>query len=540
MSRTFRVLVVMVALLGMCVSLMVPWRFRTLEKRQLMEQFRREVDARAMALDREVGLNLEVLFSLKSLFTGSEKVEKREFATVAAEALQRHPDIHALAWVPYVPESQRGSFETSLSADRSSAQFFEIAADGRRVIAGRRHAHFPLYFMEPKQAAIPYLGLDLAADPACLKLLDAARDAGVVQVFGNFKISDLAGSRQTFLGILPVSADKTSGTLSHGDGLRGFIVGIFDYTSMFQRAGWNDFPALSEVRLVDDSHPDMNRELFVYHRDASAVTPTVFTYQREVKVPGQKHWQLQAEPVVDYFSRYQSMAPWLYVLIGILISLAVPFYLILMARHAASVEVLVSRRTSELDEANRKLASLSLTDGLTSIANRRYFDDHLDQEWKRAIRDRQPLSLIMVDIDQFKAYNDYYGHLAGDDCLRQVARVLNGIPARPGDLVARYGGEEFALILPKTNDGALALGEKCRAAVAGANIPHHASFVKPVVTVSVGVATVFPQMGSEPAQLILLADQALYRAKLRGRNLVVVETVFAQTAQRLGQSAEPH
>ena len=87
----------------------------------------------------------------------------------------------------------------------------------------------------------------------------------------------------------------------------------------------------------------------------------------------------------------------------------------------------MSRRTSELDEVNRKLASLSLTDGLTGIANRRYFDDHLDQEWKRAIRDTQPLSLIMIDIDQFKAYNDYYGHLAGDDCLRQVARILKSI-----------------------------------------------------------------------------------------------------------------
>jgi diguanylate cyclase (GGDEF)-like protein len=131
----------------------------------------------------------------------------------------------------------------------------------------------------------------------------------------------------------------------------------------------------------------------------------------------------------------------------------------------------------------------------------------------------------MVDIDHFKAYNDYYGHLAGDDCLQRVARTLETVVARPGDLAARYGGEEFALVLPDTDNGARILGERCRAAVADLQIPHQASPLLPVVTASVGVATTIPRPGSTPEELIVRADQALYRAKLLGRNQVLTEPV---------------
>jgi diguanylate cyclase (GGDEF)-like protein len=132
----------------------------------------------------------------------------------------------------------------------------------------------------------------------------------------------------------------------------------------------------------------------------------------------------------------------------------------------------VAERTKQLEEANRILQQLSSQDGLTGIANRRHFDGELSREWRRALRSKTPLSLLMLDIDGFKAYNDFYGHQKGDECLRSVASTLKAVVKRPGDLCARYGGEEFAVILPGTRfEGAVRMAEAFRAAIEALRIP---------------------------------------------------------------------
>ena len=176
---------------------------------------------------------------------------------------------------------------------------------------------------------------------------------------------------------------------------------------------------------------------------------------------------------------------------------------------------------AQLARANRNLRKLSSHDSLTGIANRRTFDETLKREWKSALRSETPLSLVMLDIDFFKLYNDHYGHQGGDDCLRKVAKGLDSAMHRETDFLARYGGEEFSAVLPNTDlGGALKVAEEMRQAVKALRIEHTKSKVSDIVSVSLGVSTAVPHLGSEPETLIAAADQALYKAKEDGRDRV--------------------
>jgi diguanylate cyclase (GGDEF)-like protein len=177
----------------------------------------------------------------------------------------------------------------------------------------------------------------------------------------------------------------------------------------------------------------------------------------------------------------------------------------------------------DLASANRELEKLSRQDGLTGIANRRYFDSYLVTEVRRGARERQSLSLILSDVDHFKAFNDCYGHQAGDDCLRRVAAALSSAGRRPADLAARYGGEEFAMVLPATVlDGAVDVAQAVSRVIEGLAIPHARSAVDPKVTLSQGIVALIPEKETSSEDLIQRADQALYLAKQQGRNRYVV------------------
>lgn len=177
--------------------------------------------------------------------------------------------------------------------------------------------------------------------------------------------------------------------------------------------------------------------------------------------------------------------------------------------------------TQKLDSANQELQRLSGLDGLTGIPNRRRFDEAVQVELRRNARAASAMSVAMIDVDCFKQYNDQYGHLAGDDCLRRIADALQSTLKRPGDMVARYGGEEFVVILPATPlPGGLVIGHQLRDAVQNLGMPHALSPNHKVVTISVGVATVVPDYAATPAMLIEVADEMLYKAKRNGRNQV--------------------
>ena len=194
-------------------------------------------------------------------------------------------------------------------------------------------------------------------------------------------------------------------------------------------------------------------------------------------------------------------------------------YLTLLQRDEAYRALRESQQ--QLLDTNLVLERLIKSDGLTGLANRRYFDEYLEIEWKRALREQSELSLLMIDVDYFKAYNDRYGHVKGDDVLRRLGDTLRASCSRSTDLAARYGGEEFAVIMPGTAVGGARLqAEKIRRAVEALDIPHDLPTPGSSISVSIGLATMRPSMGSEALGLVIKADEGLYLAKHSGRNQV--------------------
>jgi len=193
------------------------------------------------------------------------------------------------------------------------------------------------------------------------------------------------------------------------------------------------------------------------------------------------------------------------------------------------------RNHMELKQQRDTLRGLSFLDGLTGLANRRRLDQFLDQEWRRSQRSQTPLSLILMDIDFFKDFNDAAGHLAGDDCLRKIAQTLEAGIRRGGDLIARYGGEEFVCVLPDTDQaGARSVAETIQNLMATLALPHPRSTASPFITLSLGIATCVVCAGKSIESLMKAADQAMYQAKAAGRNRIVV---FEEAASPAPQPA---
>lgn len=188
---------------------------------------------------------------------------------------------------------------------------------------------------------------------------------------------------------------------------------------------------------------------------------------------------------------------------------------------SVTIRDITARKQIELalQDANQKLEELANLDGLTQVANRRCFNNRLQSEWQRLARENQPLSLILFDVDNFKSYNDYYGHLAGDDCLIRIGQTLQKVVRRSTDLAARYGGEEFVLLLPNTDlEGGIKVAQNIQQEIHNLAIPHAESDVKEIVTVSLGISSLIPTLEVQPDTLVAFADKALYDAKQQGRD----------------------
>lgn len=234
-----------------------------------------------------------------------------------------------------------------------------------------------------------------------------------------------------------------------------------------------------------------------------------------------RSWQIKAFPTKSYIDAKDNIFHIIISLLVLLFTILIIIVVTFVSRRAITVQKLVGEKTAQLQIAKNKLEMISRTDELTGLANRREMNDFLDKEWLRATRNSTLIGFLLFDIDNFKAYNDNYGHVLGDECLAKVAEGLANCAQRSGDLVSRYGGEEFAVVLTSDVENIDFLAKKCCKHIKDLMIPHAYSKNDNVVTISCGYTSYIPKRGNTPEELIETTDKALYKAKDEGKNQAI-------------------
>ncbi len=480
----------------------------------------------------------QVIFAIESVgayYSASRSVTTAQCAKFVAPMLQRFPTIKALGWVPRITQPIRSEFEQAAQADHPGFRITEVGSDKDLVPAGVRPAYFPVRLIRPISGNEAAVGFDIYSNPIRRAAIDAAIKRGRTTSTARIRLVQETGQQFSVLIINPVFGPEDPET---GDNeVRGVASAVYRIGDGVERALAQVGVVRANVWLYDRSDDAAGEFLYFYGapqhtsgQEQGAFEPPItgVRYVQDFRL-GERDFRLVMVPAGGDIERRGSYLAWIALGVGLLFTGLLAAYIILTLRRShelligqQALEHQVSERErveEELREANQELQVLSREDPVMGISNRRYFDEYFAQEWKRAARHKTSLSLLLGDIDHFKKYNDTFGHVAGDKCLRRIAQVLREALERPGDLVARYGGEEIALVLPSTPEvGARDLAEKLRILVSSLS---HADDNTPSITISIGYGTIVPQRNSAMEDFIRAVDGALYRAKQQGRNRTV-------------------
>ncbi len=503
-----RGMLIMLAMAGMLFTVTVSGWLFWLDYRVAQQRFHQQVDDRARHLRSELRQSMESLYTLRDVIRYVDSLPGIVFDDVGEAALRRNAHVLALEWVPRVSHAERAGFEAKMGAGVGLAQLDE---DGQHRPAPVRDEYYPVRYVVPVAGNEALIGIDLAGRPRRLQALMMARDQGGLAMSEPLALlqSDSYGKAGVLIA-LPVYSGRPETTEARRVALRGFVVAVIDIERLLRRV----FPDLQDQRwLRIDDVSDQQALLIEFGK------PATHSYQVQLTPFAERQWQLSMSPPWRMVSANISLLPLAAMLVGTLMVVIVCGYLWLLQRRGEVVETLVEERTRELRDANQRLASLSVTDPLTGLANRRALDDYLAHEWHRANRDQSPITVLLLDVDNFKKLNDTWGHQIGDQCLRELAKIMTDYFKRPADLVARYGGEEFAVVLPNTDISVLDQANRFREAVAAHGIDIGGGEVLHM-TISGGIATLVPAIGQAPRDLLKRADQALYEAKGAGRNRI--------------------
>jgi len=418
---------------------------------------------------------------------------------ISADYLGKIGEMLGVRFVPSKPQSWTKMLVDVKNGDLDLLSAVSDTADRRQWLGFTKpYMSFPLVIVTSKE--VPYVG----------SLEDLGNSA--VAVVNGYASQELLRSNHPDLILLPTDSVR-AGLMAVLDGEAAAFVGSLATVShVMSREGISGLKVSGETPYAYD----------ISMAARKADTVLLGLLQKGIDALGQKErdainskWMnITYEHTMDYTLLWKVLGGTACILIVILY----------WNRRLKTMTEELQIAKDDAERANIRLECVAKQDGLTQLANRRCFDEALEKEWARAIRDNLAISLVMCDVDYFKPFNDIYGHVDGDDCLRKIAETLKYIISRPADLAARYGGEEFVLLLPNTDEaGALALAEKTRQGVLELGIQHEKNVKHgKIISMSFGVTTLLPAKGQQPEDLVTIADKALYQAKENGRNRVEV------------------
>jgi diguanylate cyclase (GGDEF)-like protein len=473
--------------------------------------------------------------SLVGLFNDISEVSSAGFLGFTGSTLTYYPDLKQIFWVPQLAAAQRGVVDMTLRRGKPMAFIKDFAGPAGFFPSAARETYYPMLFIDGDKSIDAYRGWDLGGFSAFSGLFQSPQLTNSGNVVMRFlpALEDIAAkkARPRFQMLLLTRVEKNTLIAEKIPAISnsGYFGVLVDFSKIFSYFG--DIPDIDKVQVHITAMNDRGKKVDIFKVTPSSgeLLPN-FEIRQIFNNQGAQNWTISIIPTDEFFAARSNFNPLWLLLTGMFLTMVLVFYIHNMQRQAIMIEKTVIERTNELQQANLELDRLSNTDYLTALYNRRYFEESLDREWKRAVRENTPLTMIMIDIDFFKQYNDHYGHIEGDYCLQQVAKILLESANRPADVVARFGGEEFVILLPNTDEKALLVAERCRTSVEKMCLPHAKSAVSQFVTISVGLVTLRPSSNLSVRHMTKSVDQALYQAKADGRNRVFVNQLVADNS----------
>ena len=414
------IFLIIVVAAGFSMSSLSYWFISNAEDKSLMIAFQRDVDERAASMYREILVNFEVLQSLSILFNEGIVPELPRFQKEARKIISRHSDIQALEWIPRVTQSGRQLHESEIRKHFPGYEISERREQGVMEKSAEKEEYFPVYYIEPLAGNEAALGFDLASNSRRLQALKNSRDQGLPQATANITLVQEREKKKGFLLFLPIYNGSSTTLERRREELVGFILGVFKIGDIFLSSALSEIVQGIDMEIVDNTTPGEPDILYAYKSHAGLIQEEI-VYRKELPEIWGRKWSIIASPTSSYIAVRKSIYPQLTFTGGVIFTILIVLYIKILARREISIQKIVQEKTKELKEANKKLRTLSRTDALTGVANRRIMDEFLDKEWSRAIRNKSNISFILRDIDYFKNYNDNYGHPSGDECLRKVA-----------------------------------------------------------------------------------------------------------------------